>query len=243
VVGDLGAVGVGADEVRGLGDGLLTNGQLNGVVCAGLRGNVGGQEDVVVGLSGGEVGVGHGELVEGERARLVRAEHGDTGHLLDGGESLDDDALLCELLGADGHRDREDSWETDGDGSDREHEDLGDGRERVQLLVDDEDDEEDDDQHQGDGHEEVADDVDDLLEVALLVGDSDERGSAADKRVATRLGHDGDLLALLDDRGGEGNVVLELGHGERLAGEGRLVDQQLVCLLAGRANTHESFFF
>jgi len=199
VVGDLGAIDIRTADVGGTADALIADGKLDGVVCTGLRGEEGRQEDVLVCLVGGEVRVSHGELVEGEGAGLVRAENGDASQLLDGGETLDNDVLLGELLRANGHRDRQHRGETDGNGGDDEDENLLESGADVEVLVANEDTDEDACEDDGDNDEEVADDIDHLLEVALLVGDGDEVGGTTDKGVGTGLGDDGDLLTDLDD--------------------------------------------
>lgn len=65
-----------------------------------------------------------GELVGGEGAGLVGAEDGDTGELLDGGDAGDDGLVLGELLGTDGHGDRQDGGHGDGDATDEQDEDV-----------------------------------------------------------------------------------------------------------------------
>ena len=54
------------------------------------------------------------ELVGGERAGLVRAEHVAAGEGLDGGELLADGLAAGEVGGADGERGRGDAGQTDG---------------------------------------------------------------------------------------------------------------------------------
>ena len=62
----------------------------------------------------GDEGVVNRELVGGERAGLVRAEHVAAGEGLDGGELLADGLAAGEVGGADGERGRGDAGQTDG---------------------------------------------------------------------------------------------------------------------------------
>jgi len=150
-----------------------------------------------------------------------------------------------ELLGANGHGDGHDGGQTDGNGSDNEHKAVFEdllantvrGATEVNHLVDEDDDDEDD----GDGDKEVADMVDDLLEVTLLGGDGDEVGGAADEGVTAGFGDDGHLLTLLDDGGRVYGGTLVLGNGKRLAGERRLVNLEITLgSFTGGTNTKET---
>lgn len=114
----------------GAGAGNVTEGlddtEINGVLVLGT-GGVGGQKhDIVggkwtVGLHGGAI---DGELVGGEGTRLVRAEDGDTGQLLDGGDTSDDGLVLRQLLSTDGESDGKNSGHSNGNTTNEEDKDV-----------------------------------------------------------------------------------------------------------------------
>ena len=240
VLGNPGIVDVSAEVVSSNLDGLLADGKFDGIVGTRLGGEEGGDEEFPVGLAFVEVGIGHGELVEGEGAGLVGAEHGDTSKLFNGGKTLDDDLLLGQLLGADSHGDRKHSGKTDGDSGDNEDQNLLESGTDRHLLHSDENADEDSGEDDGDDDEEVADNVDDLLEVTLLVGDGDKVGSTTDEGVGAGLADDTNLLADLDDGGRVDDLELVLGAGERLTGQGRLINLELEGGFTSGTNTEKT---
>ena len=86
------------------------------------------------------------------------------------------------------------------------------------------------DEADGDEDQEIPDLDDHLLEVAALHerGLGDEGDDAVEIRVGPGVHHRGQHLALLDDRAGVGHVARLLADREGFAGEGRLVDEQVV---------------
>ena len=68
----------------------------------------------------------HHHLVEGEGARLVGAEHGHAGELLDGGEPRDDGLVLGESAPAEGEGGGADHLVGDGHDGDEQHNRLDD---------------------------------------------------------------------------------------------------------------------
>jgi hypothetical protein len=170
------------------------------------------------------------ELVDGERARLVAAEHGHAGHLLDGRHALGDGALRGEAVRADGHGDGEHGGHGDGDAADEEHEEVVDAV-AVRAALDGVHDEDLDGDADGDGGDaEVADGLEHLLEVARLVGAVHEVRRLAEEGVHAGGDDDGLELPLLAGGARVDAVAGALGHGQRLAGERRLVDLERVAL-------------
>jgi hypothetical protein len=136
-----------------------------------------------------------GELVEGQRAGLVAAEHVHAGHLLDGRHALGDGSVLGQFVGSDGHGDGQHGGHGDGDAADEEHEEVVDAVAVAAVLDGVHDDDLDGD---GDGdNAEDPDGLEHLLEVADLVGAVDEVRRLAEEGVQAGGDDDGLDLPLL----------------------------------------------
>ena len=193
------------------------------------------EDEVVDGdLGVRDVRLAEGELVLGERARLVRAQDRHARELLHRRQPRDHRALARERARAHRHRGRADDLHRDGDGGDEEDEaeldggadraaDVGAAR-RLQLGVEDQHEEDDRHQHERHAEEGARHEEQHALEVARALDRVDEGGGLAEERVLAGGGDDGVDLATLDHRPLIHQVALELGHRQRLAGERRLVD-------------------
>lgn len=226
LVEDLASLGVAADgEERNLVDGV------EGLEVVG-RSESGDSHHPVDVLAFGDVGLADGELVGSEGTRLVRAENINTGEGLNGGELLDNSALLGEVGSTDSERGGGDDGKTDGDTDDEEDQSVvekGDGALGSTAVSSDtqvteettnpgsEDEEHDEDEKSS------TDGVHDSLEMTLVLGSLDKTGSATDEGVPR--GGEGDTvgLAALAAGGVVGNLTHVLVDGERLSGDGRLV--------------------
>ena len=170
------------------------------------------------------VGLGKGELVLGEGTGLVRAENLDTSKGLDSGELLNDGLLLGEVGSTDSHGGGDDSGETDG------HTNDGNGKSELENLDDavgavergnPDNQVGQDNQKEQDG----TNAVEDLSEVTRAGASSVDKGSSAtDEGVVTSGGNDNEGLTTLDGGGSVAGVVLVLVDGERLTGDGGLIN-------------------
>ena len=208
-------------ELEGLEESLVDG--INTLLLAG-GGQAGSQHEVFRLDTGDRVGLGERELVLGQSTGLVRAENFDTSEGLDGAELLDDGLLLGEVGGTDSHGGGDDSGETDG------HTDDGDGQgelEDVDDAVGAVERADPDDQEGGNDQDEQnrTDTVEHLSEVTSATGGAgDEGGSATDEGGVTSGGDDDESLTTLDSGGSVADIALVLVDGERLAGDGRLID-------------------
>ena len=98
------------------------NRQVDGVVVVGARRQRRVQDDLVDRDALDGEGIAERQLVLGQGAGLVRAEHVHPGQLLDRHEPADDGLLLREQARADGHRHRQHRRHRDGNRRDGEHE-------------------------------------------------------------------------------------------------------------------------
>ena len=168
---------------------------VDGVLILGT-GSVGSQLDDILdgeGTVNPDGGAIDGELVSGEGASLVRAQNGDGGQLLNGGDTGDDGLVLGELLGTDGEGNGQDGGHGDWDTTDQEDEDV------VETItvgvvvggVEDENFEKDEDAN---GDETEGTDLGkDLLQVASgIVVLADQRGGTSEESIGT--GRDDDTL-------------------------------------------------
>uniref|UniRef100_J3L015 Uncharacterized protein n=1 Tax=Oryza brachyantha TaxID=4533 RepID=J3L015_ORYBR len=179
------------------------------------------------------------ELVQGEGARLVAAEHGHGGHLLDRRHALGDSALLGQAVRPDRHGDRQHGGHRDGDAADEEDEQVVDTI-AVEAVLDGVHDDHLDDHPDGNGGDaEVADGAEHLLEVADLVGAVDEVRRLPKEGVHAGGDDDGVDLALLARRPRVDALAGALGHRQRLAGERRLVHLKRVALEEARVGRHD----
>ncbi|WVZ73285.1 hypothetical protein U9M48_021611 [Paspalum notatum var. saurae] len=175
-------------------------------------------------------GLVDGELVEGERAGLVAAEHVHPGHLLDGGHALGDGALLRQPVGADGHGHRQDGGHGDGDAADEQDEEVVDAV-AVGAVLDGVHDDDLDGHADGDGDDaEVADGREHELEVADVVGAVHQVRRLAEEGVHAGGDDDGLDLPLLHGGAREDPLARVLVHGQRLPRERGLVDLERVPL-------------
>lgn len=213
----LGAGVVAESLQEGLVDGVNT------LLLAG--GSETGSKHEVIGLNTGDgEGLSERELVLGQCTGLVRAENLDTSKGLDGRELLDDGLLLGEVSSTDSHGGGDDSGETDGDTNDSDGKgELEDGNNAVGAVERGDPDNQvgEDDQDQ----EHCSDTVENLSEVTSSGGSLvDESSGTTDESVVTSGGDDHEGLTTLDTGGGVALVALVLVDGERLTGDGRLVD-------------------
>lgn len=192
------------------------------------RGSQAGSEHEVLGVDTGDgVGLGQGELVLGQSTGLVGAQNLDTSERLDGGQLLDDSLLLGEVGGTDGHGGGDDGGETDGHTDDGDGQgELEDGDNGVGAVEagnpDDQVGENDEDEEDG------ADAVEHLGEVTSTGrGGVYKGGGTTNKGVVTGGGDDHESLATLDGGRGIALVTLVLVDGERLAGDGGLIDLEI----------------
>jgi len=189
------------------------------------RGSQAGSEHEILGVNAGNgVGLSERELVLGEGTSLVGAQNLNTSEGLNGGELLNDSLLAGEVGGADSHSGGDDSGETDGDTNDGdgqgELEDKDDGVGAVEAgNPNDQVGENDENQ------ENRADAIEHLSEVASSGASGVDKGSgAADEGVVTGGSDNDESLTTLDGRRSIALVALVLVDGERLAGDGRLVN-------------------
>ena len=179
-----------------------------------------------------------GELVLGERAGLVRAQDVDAGHLLDRLQPGDDRLLLRQPLRAERHRHRQHRRHRHRHrGDEQDQHELGEPQEvgaAHQLDAD-----QDGRQHNRDDDQEVADAHHRLLEVRDGAGALHQLGGASEEGVAAGRGSDRDHLALLDDGAGVGRIAGLLADRQRLAGERRLIDAEVVALQQLAVRRHD----
>ncbi|KAF3060281.1 hypothetical protein CFAM422_011359 [Trichoderma lentiforme] len=170
------------------------------------------------------VGLGERELVLGQSTGLVRAENLDTSKGLDGRELLDDGLLLGEVGGTDSHGGGNDGGKTDRDT------DNGDGQGEAQDVDDTvgavEGRNPDNEQGQDDEDQQNRTNaVENLSEVTSATGGlRDESSGTTDEGVVTSGGDDQEGLTTLDGRGSIAGVALVLVDGERLTGDGGLIN-------------------
>ncbi|TFA98674.1 hypothetical protein CCMA1212_009581 [Trichoderma ghanense] len=214
------ALGTGV-ELEGLEESLVNG--IDTLLLAG-SGQAGSQHQVIGVDTLDGVGLRERELVLGQGTGLVGAENLDTSKGLNGRELLDDGLLLGEVGSTDSHGGGDDGRETDGDTDD------GDGEGEAQDVdnavgaveggdPDDEQGQDDEDQQNR------ANAVEHLGEVTSATRRlRDEGSSTADEGVVTSGGDDQEGLTTLDGRGSIAGVALVLVDGERLTGDGGLVD-------------------
>ena len=169
------------------------------------------------------------ELVLRQGAGLVGAEHVDAGEFLDGDEARDDRLEPRETLGAHRHRDRQDGRQRDRDrrdGEDQREEQRLDQR----IAAKERDDQ--DQRHEADRaeDEEVADAQDRALEMRDGAGALDKARGLAEIGVHAGRGDHGLHLAELGDRAGIRRIAHLLVDRQRLPGQRRLIDAQIVAL-------------
>lgn len=213
-----------------LGEGVeterLEEGLVDGVHTLLLAGGgeAGSQHEILGVNAGNGVRLGERQLVLGQGTGLVGAENLDTSQGLDGGELLHDGLLAGEVGGTDGHGGGDDSGQTDGhtdDGNSKgELEDLDDLVGAVEgANPDDQVGEDNQDQ------EDSSDTVKNFSEVTASGGGGvDEGGGATNEGVVTGGANDDESLTTLDGGRGVALVALVLVDGERLTGDGGLID-------------------
>ena len=112
-------------SLGGVGDGTNDT-RVDGVLVLGTR-SVGSQLDDIVSREGAvspDGGAIDGEFVSGEGTGLVGTENGNSGQLLDGGDTGDDGLVLGELLSTDGEGDGQDGGHGDRNTTDQEDKDV-----------------------------------------------------------------------------------------------------------------------
>ncbi|TLD30651.1 hypothetical protein PspLS_02350 [Pyricularia sp. CBS 133598] len=170
------------------------------------------------------------KLVSGQGTSLVGAKNVDTGKRLDSRKLLDNSLLLGEVSGTHGEGSGGDDGQTDGDTDDKQNKNVvkqvdgavlgvGNGQVAVETTNPGSEDEDDDKNQEG-----RTDRVHDGLEVTLVLGALDERGGLSDERCLGAVCNDTVGLSALASSGvvdGVGHVLVD---GERLSGDGRLVN-------------------
>jgi hypothetical protein len=208
---------------------------VDGVAVAGLGGERRGEDDVLRILRRQEDRLAQGELILGQRTGLVRTEDVDPGHLLDRRQPRDDRLLSRQGQGAQRHGDREYRR--------HRHRDRGDQQDQHELqdvqcvrhtpIVGDDDvaidahGDHDQRQHHGDRDQEISDLQHRLLGVAHCAGAGDELGGAAEEGVRASGDDHAAHRALFHYAAGISLIAGPPGDGERLAGQGSLVDEEV----------------
>ncbi len=140
----------------------------------------------------------------------TRAEDRDGSEFFNSGQTLNNDLLFGEFTCTDSHCDGHDSGQTNGNGSNRDNEDLSEGIHKVHSLCKHLDKENDNYHDNCYNDQEVADTVNDFLKVSFFVCLVDEVRGAANVRVNSSLGDHGKLLALFDNGRGVCNSAFTL---------------------------------
>lgn len=187
-------------------------------------GQAGSQHEVLGLDTSNGVGLSERELVLGESTSLVRAENLDTGKGLDGRELLDDGLLLGKVSSADSHGGGDDGGKTDGNTNDGNGE--GELKDLDDAVVAVEGSNPDDQVGENDENQENSTNaVENLGEVTGAGASSVHEGSGTtDEGVVTGSGNDEEGLTTLDSGRSVAGVVLVLVDGERLTGDGRLIN-------------------
>ncbi|KAK1239494.1 hypothetical protein MKX07_008982 [Trichoderma sp. CBMAI-0711] len=214
------ALGTGV-ELEGLEESLVNG--IDTLLLAG-SGQAGSQHQVIGVDTLDGVGLRERELVLGQGTGLVGAENLDTCKGLNGGELLDDGLLLGEVGGTDSHGGGDDGRETDGDT------DNGDGEGEAQDVDNavgaveggDPDDEQGQDDENQQNRTNAVEHLGEVTSATRRLGD--EGSSTTDEGVVTSGGDDQEGLTTLDGRGSIAGVALVLVDGERLTGDGGLVN-------------------
>ena len=178
------------------------------------------------------------ELVLGQGAGLVRAQHVHARELLDGYEPAHDRLLLREQARADRHRHRKHRRHRDGDRGDRQHQsELQRGENRVAAEDRDPDD------HRDQSHREQDQVVPDLQHRALEVADGvcllHQFRRLAEVRVRTGGIDQCTDLALTNDRSREHRLARLAGGRQRLAGQRGLIHLDRIALEETRVRRHD----
>jgi len=171
----------------------------------------------------------HRELVLGQGAGLVGAEHVHTRHLLDGDQPRDDGFHARELLGADGHGYGQYRRQCHGDGGDGEDQREADG---LQHRVVPEQGDHHDQRYQGKRPEnqEIADAQHRPLEMGAGPGLLHQPGRMAEEGLHAGGRHHAGHLALFGRRPGIGGVAELFVHRQGLTGQRGLVHAQVAAL-------------
>ena len=226
LVEDLASLGVAADGEES----DLVNGVERLEVVGRSKGSDSHHPVDVLALS--DVGLANGKLVGSESTGLVRAEDIDTSEGLDGSELLDDSALLGEVSSTDSKGGGGDDGKTDRDTDDEQDQSVveeGDGalsstaRSSDTEVTEETTDPGSEDEEHDEDEESCTDRVHDSLEVTLILGSLDERGSATDEGVLGRSEGNTVGLAALATSGVVGDLTHVLVDSERLSGDGRLI--------------------
>lgn len=184
-----------------------------------------GSKHQVIGVNALDgVGLRERKLVLGQSTGLVRAENLDTSKGLDGRELLDDGLLLGEVGGTDSHGGGNDGGKTDRDtdngNGQGEAQDVDDTVGAVEGRNPDNEQGQDDEDQQN-----RTNAVENLSEVTSATsGLRDESSGTTDEGVVTGGGDDQEGLTTLDGRGSIAGVALVLVDGERLTGDGGLIN-------------------
>ena len=213
-----------------LGTGVVLEGLeeslVNGVDTLLLAGSgqAGSQHEVIGVNALDSVGLRERELVLGQGTGLVRAENLDTSEGLNGGELLHDSLLLGEVGSTDSHGGGNDSGKTDGDTNNGDGEGEAENLDNTVGAVErrnPDDQESDDDEDQ----ENCTNAVENLSEVTSATSGLGDKGSGAtDEGVVTSGSNDEESLTTLDSGGSVAVVTLVLVDGERLTGDGGLIN-------------------
>ena len=237
VVGDLVELFVSGDvESAGGADGIV-----DGVGKPRLEGGVekGVQEDLLALVAVDVQGAVEPDGPLGDRPRLVGAQDVHAAEILDGGEPLHDDPLLCHPPCAMGEVDGDDRgeklWGQPHGERHGEKEGLHDGPPEVDVEAED-----DDDDEKGDLHEEKAEAAHTGLEVRLGRSDLEPLRNAAEfgckprvhdegaRRAADHMGPHEEGIGPRGKRGVGREDPFHLVDGECLARERRLVDEEIL---------------
>ncbi len=178
-----------------------------------------------------------GQLVLGQGAGLVRAQHVHAGQLLDGHQPAHDGLLGGQQTGADRHGHRQHRGHGHGDGGHGEDQgELQGGQERVAAS----DRHDHDHRHQGGRQDDQkgADLQHGPLEVADSLRLLDQLGGLAEVGVGAGGVDQGADLTLSDDRRGEHRLTGLAGGGQRFSGQRGLIHLDRVALQQARIGGH-----
>mmetsp|Transcript_21959 Transcript_21959/g.60786 ORF Transcript_21959/g.60786 Transcript_21959/m.60786 type:complete len:604 (-) Transcript_21959:770-2581(-) len=172
----------------------------------------------------------NGQLVQGEGAGFVRAQHIHACHLLYGAHTGDDGTLACKLVGTQGEGHGQHSGHGNGNTAHQHHQHIQQGGAALSAtnafmrVVPKLHGQLDNDPQQDGDDADGAHLVHDSLQVGYVVGAADEGSCTSEEGVHTSSIHHCMALSLLDARAAEGHVARELLGRKGLSCEGGLVD-------------------